>query len=1819
LCLKESQHHPAGSLSLIHIAMNVFQLPQEKSPSRRNRSPFAKPVFPATIIGVFLVVALVAWAVFRAPNAPQTNEPQFHNLLIQEAQAKDNFSLTPTESDSFGVSPTTAFRLTSKIDISCDDVADSLTLTPTVKTSVKTVSNRECSVSPASPLEAGELYRIALGATVQNASGTSKQLYQWAYQAKTELAIAGSIPRDKAGAVPIDTGIDVTFNTNLVENFDRYFSIEPASKGRFEKHGRTWSFVPEERLAVGTVYTVTVRAGLPLNDSAVALAEDYRFRFATEKTPEPRDIYSPPMNNAFTAVKPNEPPVIDFLYNTPPSDVTATVYQFESADDFIERYKAIDAIPSWAYGLRDDALISIDGLEKVGEFPLATQANALVFSSGFDRGTYLISFPIGKRTFHTPLVVSDIAASLTLSKTNSVLWLYDLKTNEPLVDATVRNTLNDEKTTSDADGVAELTTPKELVADASGSLERNRAYFRITANDGRQTIIPAVPESYGIYEMSSSGGVTRRSDSYWVYLWTDRTLYRPTDTLNLWGVLRYRDNPKKESLTFSVWSYNLVDASGEFVPVASATAETGSFGTYTASVPLRSLTPGYYTVSAKVGDDTIAMRSFSVQKFAKPAYQIIASADTAAVIEGDSVQYDIATQFYDGTPAPNIKLRYASWGQAGDAGTDITTDENGRASFSRTMTLSYGDRRYAATDTLTFFPAESAEGDISESVSVLVYPSAVTFTPTVEQEGDRATIDLTTYFVDLKRAESDIASVFGSSWATSDVNGKPAPNTEIEGTVYEIVTTKTKQGTRYDFLEKKVVDVYYYESHNEKREDFSGKTDENGDFTKSFTIPRDAYLIDIAAKDASDRSVLRTVYVYKQQSSAGLNQTRYTLRDPNNANQNWMWSPTPTKKYAIGESTTLGFLKDGEAVANEGTFLYIKLQNGIRDITVSQQSSLPVTFDAADIPNVYYTAVRFHDGVFTGTFNEWDLPKLQFDEQTRKLTVSISPDQEEYEPGEEASLNISVRDKDGKPARAAVNVSVIDEALAAIQAENPAVPLASLYSTMGAGILQQYASHRASNLEMGAEGGGCFTGETLIRMADGSSKPIQDVRVGDTIQTFADAATSKRIAAAVAKVYRHIVTDLLLLNDRITTTPEHVMLVNGEWATAGTIRIGDTLRGADGAAVRITSIRAEHRKTLVYNLDVANTHTFFAGGVYVHNQKGGERNLFKDAAYFGEVETGDNGIATISVPLPDNITSWRVTAQAVSSDLFAGSATAALPATKALFGILTMSEEYVVNDKPVIFASAYGDALTSGDDVEMTLAIPSLSVSETRTVKGFAAERFLLPSLVVGDHESTLTVTRGDATDTLVRTFTVLPSRLTKNTSEYRDVKAGMNFSSPSNTRSTLVFSDAGRGRILSTLETLQWSWGKRADRSLAAQVARDALEELDSGIPRADVGFVPADFQQEDGGVSLLSYGSSDLRLSAFAAVRADLFNAEQLRTYFLKKLTQKDASLEQIGTALLGLANLGDAVLSDLGTYLTLEGITDEHRLIAALAYNALGAQNLSAPIVQKLLEQYGETQDPYIRLTLGSTDDEKILHSAEISILAEALKLPERIGLGEYCEKNFPKDTITNLERAIAMRVAIPVLDDSDASLTYRIGEKEETVSFKERRTFPLSATPDELTTLAITAVNGSVGVVQSSLVAIDPNAEPRDTRLQINKAYSRVGGSGAIQQGDIVKVTLTPSITRGAVIDQGFLAVDEIPSGLVLLTRPWERGIEFDKDLGYPVEIDGQRVTFYTSGKRLFHYYIRVFTPGIFAAEPAILQGDRSRDIVTYSGAQSLEIR
>ena len=59
---------------------------------------------------------------------------------------------------------------------------------------------------------------------------------------------------------------------------------------------------------------------------------------------------------------------------------------------------------------------------------------------------------------------------------------------------------------------------------------------------------------------------------------------------------------------------------------------------------------------------------------------------------------------------------------------------------------------------------------------------------------------------------------------------------------------------------------------------------------------------------------------------------------------------------------------------------------------------------------------------------------------------------------------------------------------------------------------------------------------------------------------------------------------------------------NGGWVLAEDLKIGDVLINVEGNPNPIDSIEYIEGEVMVYNLQVEGTHTYYAGGVGVHNR-----------------------------------------------------------------------------------------------------------------------------------------------------------------------------------------------------------------------------------------------------------------------------------------------------------------------------------------------------------------------------------------------------------------------------------------------------------------------------------------------------------------------------------------------------------------------------------------------------------------------------------------
>jgi hypothetical protein len=137
-------------------------------------------------------------------------------------------------------------------------------------------------------------------------------------------------------------------------------------------------------------------------------------------------------------------------------------------------------------------------------------------------------------------------------------------------------------------------------------------------------------------------------------------------------------------------------------------------------------------------------------------------------------------------------------------------------------------------------------------------------------------------------------------------------------------------------------------------------------------------------------------------------------------------------------------------------------------------------------------------------------------------------------------------------------------------------------------------------------------------MADGTTKTIKNVKVGDSVLAT-DPETGRTEAALVAALHRNLDTNLtdvtITVPDGATTvlhtTAEHAFwsVTRSEWVASSRLVPGERLLTSTGSSVRVDAVRSFNHAATMYNLTIDDVHTYYVISgttpVLVHNDDGG--------------------------------------------------------------------------------------------------------------------------------------------------------------------------------------------------------------------------------------------------------------------------------------------------------------------------------------------------------------------------------------------------------------------------------------------------------------------------------------------------------------------------------------------------------------------------------------------------------------------------------------
>lgn len=153
--------------------------------------------------------------------------------------------------------------------------------------------------------------------------------------------------------------------------------------------------------------------------------------------------------------------------------------------------------------------------------------------------------------------------------------------------------------------------------------------------------------------------------------------------------------------------------------------------------------------------------------------------------------------------------------------------------------------------------------------------------------------------------------------------------------------------------------------------------------------------------------------------------------------------------------------------------------------------------------------------------------------------------------------------------------------------------------------------------------GGCnsFVPGTAVLLADGTTKPIEEIDLGDKVlatEAETGATSAEPVAALIIGEGQKNLVEVTIDSDgdkgsateRLTATDGHPFWVPsvGEWLKATDLQAGQWLRTSAGTWVQVTEVKRWTQQKRVHNLTVASKHTYYVlagdSALLVHNTGG---------------------------------------------------------------------------------------------------------------------------------------------------------------------------------------------------------------------------------------------------------------------------------------------------------------------------------------------------------------------------------------------------------------------------------------------------------------------------------------------------------------------------------------------------------------------------------------------------------------------------------------
>jgi alpha-2-macroglobulin len=615
-----------------------------------------------------------------------------------------------------------------------------------------------------------------------------------------------------------------------------------------------------------------------------------------------------------------------------------------------------------------------------------------------ERGLYLIEATDGKLRAYTIVIVSQMALITKTAPGTILTFASDRQTSQPVPQAQTyffvnRNQVGEQAT--DQDGLAQVDV-KEPRPENVQVMARTSDDFAVSA-----------PWSYWMG--------TDPARSLTTYIYTDRPVYRPGDTVHFKAILRTRSGFNYQAPLNTDFNLKISDVEGK--DIFAATLKSSAMGTLNGEYAIPpNAALGDYNIQIRTGDNSTQGGSFAVEEYKKPEYEVRIIPDAQRVLQGQPIKAKIEARYYFGEPVANAKVKWVVHQERSYSGLNMyaeeTEDEGEGAEEGDEEGGSDSERSYGEQ-------SEENSGILDERGQLQI---------TIPTEfGENKHNDIT-YRIEARVTDEANREISGHNYVLATY-GSFRIGASPSRYLYEVGSTAKLNVEARDYDGKPVQTAFHvvleswdYRSRiGESLFSTDGNTDANGHAEVAVPISKGGAIhATVTATTPENRALKETAYIWVP-------------------DREWYWwggareriQIIPDQKsYKPGDTAKVLIMAGPDPVdilvTSEGV--------GLLNRQVVRSKGGPVTVEVPirieNEPNFYISAAFLKDNKLHQGSKSINVPPAAF-----RLNVQLQPSKPQFQPGEAASYTVVAKDAQGKPASAEFSLGVVDEAIYAIRPE----------------------------------------------------------------------------------------------------------------------------------------------------------------------------------------------------------------------------------------------------------------------------------------------------------------------------------------------------------------------------------------------------------------------------------------------------------------------------------------------------------------------------------------------------------------------------------------------------------------------------------------------------------------------------------------------------------------------------------------------------------------------------------------------------------------